>query len=260
MSRRGASESSGNAQLHIRVSPWVKTEMERLIDGVKHPTFGHVVSWLVKRHVDGEMRDDLSMIPSEAKTLEAYYPVLSSHASLHKVWAQLPVMEKKLCAICAFFPNMTGVRASELAGSTVEQVEAFRVSDVGISAMRIGQERILAINEYRFWQQQIRQAFEPEHKLSRNSQVALSRRFTKNRVEVKHTQAVTETPINLLSAPERDQKLIALSEEAAMTPTRYLHLYAQSKGIDVLDVVSEVLHHFKIDLPEQQRLPERPLP
>jgi len=156
--------------LHIRVSAWTRSALRQLVDDGTYKTMGHALDQIVKNSLAGEDDIPVLTIPRTTQDLKYYFPILAADLP-EGIFGVLSVIDKRLCVLIAFFSELNDLAVADLANCNPERVKRFRVSDMGVASVGVGEDRYILAQRLRFWKRLIRQGediYHPHAKQSEN--------------------------------------------------------------------------------------------
>ncbi|MCH8247865.1 MAG: hypothetical protein IH951_15880 [Bacteroidetes bacterium] len=231
-----------NPVVHVRVSAWTRAALRALVDHGTYKTLGQAIDRIVKRALAGDGETQVTTIPRNNDDIDAYFPILANDMP-DGVFGALNLGDKRLCVMVAFYPELNDVVVAKMVNCGPERVRLFRVSDVGVEAVTVGEGRYLLAERLRYWKRMIRQAEDVYHPHAKQSDTLLARELfpAKKTKEVLQRIQHEDSGGVAQSTGQIDADFLQHAARLSMTPARFVRMMARSQDRDVLDVVDEML-------------------
>jgi hypothetical protein len=241
----------------MRLSKWTKARLDALIEKGTFRTLGGAIDQLIKQALatDGNAQWKVT-VPENHDEIHGYYPIMAKDMA-PGVWSSLNETERRLCVLVAFFPCLNDVEMARWAHTTPAVVKHFKVSDLGLESVRIGEQRGILSERLRFWRKTMLEAEDPEHPLSKQSHKLLGDKLFAPPKKHFWSLAMEQDPTGqrpMVTNPHQvDTEFMDYAESIQMTPERFIQLTARRAGISVKEIVIELVHRFL----QQQPLPDQ---
>lgn len=233
---------------NMRLSKWTKTRLDALIQNGTYRTLGGAIDQLIKRALatDGNAQWTVT-VPENHDEIRGYYPILAKDMA-PGVWSSLSETKRTLCVLVAFFSCLNDVEMARWANTTPAVVKHFKVSDLGLESVRIGEQRGILSERLRFWCKTMLEAEDPEHPHSKQSHKLLGDKLFAPPKKHLWSTAMEQDPTGqrpMVANPHQvDTEFMDDAESIQMTPARFVQLTAQRAGISVKEIVTELAHRF----------------
>jgi len=233
---------------NMRFSKWTKARLDALIQKGTYRTLGGAIDQLVKQALatDGDAQWTVT-VPENHDEIHGYYPLMAKDMA-PGVWSSLSETERRLCVLVAFFPCLNDVEMARWANTTPAVVKHFKVSDLGLESVRIGEQRQLLANWLRFWSQMVHASEDPEHPYYKEANRLLGTRLFAPAEKRMLLNAMGQDPEGarpiVVNPHEVDMEFMDYAESIQMTPARFVQLTAQRAGVSAKEVVQELAHQF----------------
>lgn len=244
-----------NPVVHIRISKWTKEALRALVEDGTYRTLGQAADRVIKNALAGDGEQLVETVPRNTEDLEQYYPILANDLP-DGVFGALNETDKRLCVLVAFFSELNDLTCAKLAGCIPESVKQFRVSDVGVESVGVGEGRYLLAERLRYWKRIIRQAEDVYHPHAKQSDTLLARELfpAKKTKEVLQRIQHEESGSVAQSTRDMDADFMQHAQRLSMTPARFVRMMARSQDRDVLDVVDEMLASLDVSTSSNEEL------
>ena len=231
-----------NPIINIRVSAWTRAALRGLVDDGTYKTLGQAADRVVKTALAGDGEQQVETVPRSTEDLEDYFPILANDLP-EGIFGQLNKIDKYLTVLVAFFSELNDLVAGDLAGCNPERVKRFRVSNIGVEAVGVGQGRYLLSERLRYWKRVIRQAEDVYHPHSKQSDTLLARELfpAKKTKEVLQRIQHEDSGGVAQSTGQIDADFLQHAARLSMTPARFVRMIAHSQDRDLADVVSDMM-------------------
>lgn len=240
-------ENHSNA-VNIRVSGWARNQITELIRSGVYHTIGQAIDELVKTALSGNLHTQWQVvIPDCQKDLEGYYPILARDM-VPGVWGSLGKVERQLCTLVAFYSTLNDVEMAKWANCTPAVVKNFKVSNLGLESVRIGEQRALLSERLRYWRKLMEYAGDPEHPHSKASMQLLGNRLFAPEEKKRILNIMGQDPDGarpIVTNPhDVDMEFMEYAASIQMTPERYVKLYADIMGEPVQGIVQRLVRKY----------------
>ena len=244
-------KASVDEQYHLRLTltDWTKNRLVELVENGTFKTMGGAADQLIKNALalDSDVQWKVT-IPDHQVELTGYYPLMARDMA-PGVWSSLNEGERRLCVLIAFFSSLNDVEMSRWASCTPGHVKSFRVSNLGLESVRIGEQRALLSNRLRFWSSMMVVSEDPEHPAYKESLRLLGNRLFAPAEKRMLLNMMGQDPDGakpmVLNPREVDMEFMEYAASIQMTPERYVKLYADMMGEDVRDILSNVMRRYR---------------
>lgn len=253
--------TESNAELRVKVSPWIRNRLHLLVENGTFRTFGQAVDVLIKRALaSGDLAEVVQWrmtIPDHQAELKEYYPLMARDMA-PGVWSSLDEVERRLCVLTAFYSELDEVEMARWAQATPSRVKLFRVSNLGLESVRIGEQRQLLAYRLHYWREKMIEAADPDHPLQKESNRLLGNRLfapaeKRMLLNAMGIDPSGERPI-VTNPHEVDMEFMDYAASIQMTPERYVSLYAKVMGESVQDIVLSIMRRYSHGLEEESEV------
>lgn len=236
-----------NPVINIRVSAWTRAALRGLVDDGTYKTLGQAADRVVKTALAGDGEQQVETVPRSTEDLEDYFPILANDLP-EGIFGQLNKIDKYLTVLVAFFSELNDLVAGDLAGCNPERVKRFRVSNIGVEAVGVGQGRYLLSERLRYWKRVIRQAEDVYHPHAKQSDGLLGRELFAAPRQSEVLQRIRHEDNDSLvqSTRDIDADFMGHAERLSMTPARFVRMIARSQERELVEVVDELLSSLNI--------------
>lgn len=237
-----------STQLVTRISPWSRNRVVELVKEGVYQTMGEGVDELIKVALSADTGVQFKVtIPDSQKELGQYYPVLARDMA-PGVWSSLREVERRLCTLVAFFSTLNDVEMGRWANTTPGAVKQFKISNLGLESVRIGEQRALLSERLRFWRDLMNIAQDSEHPRNKDAIQLLGNRLFAPAEKKQLLLAMSQDPDGarpIVTNPhDVDMEFMEYAASIQMIPERFVKLYAGIMGEPVGDVVQRLVRKY----------------
>jgi len=241
-------ETQTATQIYARISPWSRNRIIALVNEGVYRTMGEAFDELIKVALSGDVGVQFKVtIPDSQVELMSYYPVLAGDMA-SGAWSSLSETERRLCTLTAFFSTLNDVEMARWANCTPAAVKQFKISNLGLESVRIGEQRALLSERLRFWRELMEIAKDVEHPRNKEAFGLLANRLfapteKKQLLMAMHQDPDGARPI-VTNPHDVDAEFMQYAASIQVTPERYVKLYADMMGESPVSVVERLVRKY----------------